>query len=88
MISRRLGFKKAATITLSNHNNHLFFCRTTFAGDSGSALILKDGCLVGAHQETINALQERMQRAKLVKDRVNDRLEAADFTLGDINTWG
>ena len=84
MFSRRLGFTKAATITLSNHNNHLFFRCTTFAGDSGSALILKDGCLVYTHQQTINALQERLQRAKLVKDRVDDRLEAADFKLGDV----
>jgi hypothetical protein len=78
MFSRRLGFTKADTITLSNHNNHLFFRCTTFAGDSGSALILKDGCLVGIHQEAINALRERLQHAKLVKDRLTEAEKSID----------
>ena len=72
MFSRRLGFTKADTITLSNHNNHLFFRCTTFAGDSGAAFILMDGCLVGIHQEAVNALRERLQHAKLVKDRLSE----------------
>lgn len=72
MFSRRLGFTKADTITLSNHNNHLFFRCTTFAGDSGAALILMDGCLVSIHQEAVNALRERLQHAKLVKDRLSE----------------
>lgn len=72
MLSRRLGFTKADTITISNHNNHLFFRCTTFAGDSGAALILMDGCLVGIHQEAVNALRERLQHAKLVKDRLSE----------------
>ncbi|KAL0052530.1 hypothetical protein WJX82_003467 [Trebouxia sp. C0006] len=72
MFSRRLGFTKADTITLSNHNNHLFFRCTTFAGDSGAALILMDGCLVGIHQEAVNALRERLQHAKLVKDMLSE----------------
>lgn len=71
MFSRRLGFTKADTITLSNHNNHLFFRCTTFA-DSGAALILMDGCLVGIHQEAVNALRERLQHAKLIKDRLSE----------------
>jgi len=78
MFSRRLGFTKADTITLSNHNNHIFFRCSTFAGDSSSALILKDGCLVGIHQEAINALREMLQHAKLVKDRLTEAEKSID----------
>ena len=78
MFSRKLGFTKADAITLSNHNNHLLFRCTTFAGDSGAALILKDGCLVGIHQEAVNALRERLQHAKVVKDRLTEVEQSID----------
>ncbi|DBA73556.1 TPA: hypothetical protein ACH3X2_009799 [Trebouxia sp. C0005] len=78
MFSRKLGFTKADAITLSNHNNHLLFRCTTFAGDSGAALILKDGCLVGIHQEAVNALRERLQHAKVVKDRLSEVEQSID----------
>ena len=78
IFSRRLGFTKADTITLSNHNTHLFFCCTTFAGHSGAALILKDGCVVGIHQDAVNALREQLQHAKLVKDRLTEAEKSID----------
>ncbi len=31
-----------------------------------------DGCLVGIYQEAVNALRERLQHAKLVKDRLSE----------------
>ena len=81
MFSRKLGFTKADTITLSNQNKHLFFRCTTFAGDSGTALILKDGDLVGIHQEAISALRERLQHAKLVQDRLTEAEKSIDAVL-------
>ena len=76
IFSRKLGFTKADAITLSNH--HLLFRCTTFAGDSGAAFILKDGCLVGIHQEAVNALRERLQHAKVVKDRLSEVEQSID----------
>jgi hypothetical protein len=55
----------------------MFSC-PTYAGDSGAALIMKDGCLVGIHQETINALREEMERKKVIKDRLTDVEESLD----------
>ncbi|DBA74483.1 TPA: hypothetical protein ACH3X2_000948 [Trebouxia sp. C0005] len=82
IFSRRLGFTKADTITLSNHNDYkviyTFLRCSTFAGDSGSALILKDGCLVAIHPEAINALRERLQHAKLVKDGLTEAEKSID----------
>lgn len=71
MLSKRLGFTEADTITLSNRNHYLFFQCTTFAGDLGLAVIVKCGCLVGIHQQVINALQERLQHAKELKERLS-----------------
>ena len=81
MFSRRLGFTKADTITLSSRNHHLYFRCTTFAGDSGSAFILKDGCLVGIHQEAINTLRERLQHAKIVNDRLTEAEKSIDVVV-------
>ncbi len=75
MSRRRLGFTKADTITLSNHNHISFRC-STFAGDSGSALILTNGCL-----EAINALRKRLQHAKLVKTRLTESERSIDAVV-------
>lgn len=68
MFRRRLGFTKAAGITVSLHARHLFYDCPTFAGDSGAALILKDGQLVGIHQEAVSALRERIEHAKVLRE--------------------
>ncbi|KAL0024014.1 hypothetical protein WJX77_008464 [Trebouxia sp. C0004] len=57
----------------------VFFSRATRTADhSCSALILKDGCLVGIHQEAINALRERLQHAIIVKDRLTEAEKSVD----------
>ncbi|KAA6423986.1 MAG: hypothetical protein FRX49_05945 [Trebouxia sp. A1-2] len=48
------------------------------ARGAGSALILKDGCLVAIHPEAINALRERLQHAKLVKDGLTEAEKSID----------
>lgn len=87
MFSKKLGFTKANAVTLSNHNHLLFQC-TPFAGDSGAALILKDGCLVGIHQEAVNALRERMQHAKVVKDRLSEVEQSIDALVSGGTSQG
>jgi hypothetical protein len=74
----KLGFAPAACIAISSHRRHIMFSCPMYTGDSGAALILKDECLVGIHQETINALREEMDRKKLIKDRLNDVEESLD----------
>ncbi|KAL0029834.1 hypothetical protein WJX77_002744 [Trebouxia sp. C0004] len=56
----------------------IFFSRATRTADNGSALILKDGRLVGIQQEAINALREKLQHAKLVKDRLTEAEKSID----------
>ncbi|CAK4170815.1 unnamed protein product [Aphanomyces euteiches] len=49
--------------------------------DSGAALIVKDGFLIGIHLETINALREEIERKKVIKDRLNDVEESLDMIV-------
>lgn len=83
MFSRRLGFTKATTIVLSEHERHLFYHCPTFAGDSGAALIVENGRLVGIHQEGINQL-----RARLEREEVEDRLKEVEGSVDQILRGG
>ena len=62
---RRLGFCPASDVTISPHGQHLLYICTAFAGDSGAALLLKDGELVGLHMDFANAARERLERMKI-----------------------
>ena len=65
VLSKRLGFTEADTITLSNRNHYLFFQCTTFAGDLGLAVIVKCGCLVGTHTMRTKKQRERVYMSHL-----------------------
>ncbi|KAH9082756.1 hypothetical protein LEN26_021209 [Aphanomyces euteiches] len=76
-----LGFAPAACIAISHHKRHIMYACPAYAGDSGAALILKDGFLVGIHLETINALREEIERKKVIKDRLNDVEQSQDMIV-------
>ncbi|KAG9403961.1 hypothetical protein AC1031_005500 [Aphanomyces cochlioides] len=75
----KLGFAPAACIAISHHKRHIMYSCPSYAGDSGAALILRGGALVGIHLETIHALREEIRRKKVVKDRLNDVEESLDM---------
>ncbi|CAK4296009.1 unnamed protein product [Aphanomyces euteiches] len=77
----KLGFAPAACIAISHHKRHIMYSCPTYAGDSGAALIVKDGFLIGIHLETINALREEIERKKVIKDRLNDVEESLDMIV-------
>ncbi|KAF4149800.1 Trypsin-like peptidase domain [Phytophthora infestans] len=78
VFKNQLGFAPVAGISISAHRRHIMYSCPTYAGDSGAALLLKDGFLVGIHLETINALREEMDSKKTIKDRLNDVEESLD----------
>ena len=79
MFERRLGFCPASGVTTSPHGHHLFYICTTFAGDSGAALLLKDGKLVGLHVEIANVARERLESMKTdLKGRLGQVEESLD----------
>ncbi|RLN46839.1 hypothetical protein BBJ28_00017604 [Nothophytophthora sp. Chile5] len=74
----RPGFAPAACVAVSPHRRHIVHSCPTYAGDSGAALLVKDGCLVGTHLETINALREDLDHKKGIQNRLNDVEESLD----------
>ncbi|OWZ09355.1 Crinkler (CRN) [Phytophthora megakarya] len=72
----KLGFTKALGMTVSTFKRHLIYSCPTFAGDSGAAVIVKDGFLAGIHLETING--EQIERKKIIKDHLTDVEQSLD----------
>jgi hypothetical protein len=63
---------------LSHHKHHILYGTTAFPGDSGGAIVVWDGKLVGIHLDSVNALQEKYERKGDVTKRmrvVEDSLE-------------
>ncbi|POM81748.1 CRN domain containing hypothetical protein-containing protein [Phytophthora palmivora] len=55
-----------------HHHLHFIYSCPTYTGDSGTALVLKDGFLIGIHLETITVLREQIERKTIIKDRLTD----------------
>jgi hypothetical protein len=77
----QLGFTKARVVTLSEHNRHIFYSCPTFAGDSGAALLLMEGQLVGIHQESVNPLRERLDRKRLIEGKIEAAENSVDVVI-------
>lgn len=67
---------------LSKHGNHLVYTSSYAApDDSGGALLMEDGHIIGIHVEGINNLKERYRQKK----DVEDRLSAVDAAIGSVS---
>ena len=81
MFGNRLGFCPAPGIVTSPHGNHLLHHCKISAGDSGGALLLKDGKLVGLHMEVADVVRERLERTELdLKGRLSEVKESVAAT--------
>ena len=74
----RMGVMPATAVRVSPHERHLLYACTTYAGDSGGALLMHDGQLVGIHLEFVNALRENLARKVGVTERLTDVEESLD----------
>ena len=74
----RMGAMPATAVRVSPHERHLLYACTTYAGDSGGALLMHDGQLVGIHLEFVNALRENLARKVDVTERLTDVEESLD----------
>lgn len=61
---------------------HFVYQCPTFAGDSGGAIVLKDGQVIGIHQETVNQARERIERGEDLD--TNSRLESVEASINDL----
>ena len=67
-----MSVMSASGCQLSPLQRHLLYSCTTWAGDSGGALLMHDGRLVGIHLEFVNALREELERKTVVEDRLTN----------------
>jgi S1-C subfamily serine protease len=75
-----MGVMRAEGVKLSKCQHHLIYTAQTWPGDSGGALVLYEGQLVGLHLEGVNALVEKFDRLQAMEQRlsaVEDSLEEA-----------
>lgn len=60
---------------------HFVYQCPSFAGDSGGAIVLRDGRAVGIHQETVIQARERIKQADL---DVDARLESVEASVDEL----
>jgi hypothetical protein len=77
----RMGVMPATAVRVSPHGRHLLYACTTYAGDSGGALLMHDGQLVGIHLDFVNALREHLSRQGSVAERLTDAEESLDALM-------
>ena len=75
-----MGVMQATGIKISHHGRHMVFSSLSFSGDSGAALLLYDGQLVGIHTGIVNELKERMRTST----DFGERLSEAENSLAEL----
>lgn len=73
----KLSFGLMQASVTKTSKNHMIFQSTTFAGDSGAALTLMNGNVIGLHVEGVNEARERMTQKKDF-DRLNEVEQSID----------
>ena len=78
--SSSVGVMPATGVKLSREAHHLLYTSDTWPGDSGGALVLYSGELVGLHLAGVNALKEQFEQKRTLNERVTaveESLESA-----------
>jgi len=60
------------------HSYHFTYDTSCFSGETGGAVIILDGLVIGMHVETVNQARERLLRALTVKGRLDDVEQSVD----------
>jgi hypothetical protein len=68
--SQRLGIFHATCSKLSTHKTHALYQSLSWAGDSGTSLLLHDGRLVGIHLAVVNDLEQLTEQEQSLDDAV------------------
>ena len=61
---------------------HFVYQCPSFAGDSGGAVVLKNGRVIGIHQETVIQARERIQKGEMLDD--DSRLESVEASIDEL----
>jgi hypothetical protein len=77
---RGLAVMPAFGVGLGKHGRHIVYTSITWAGDSGSALLLHGGELVGIHLEVVNVAREALRQ----NTDFGVRLDDVESSVGDL----
>ena len=77
---RSMAVMPAFGVDVGKHGRHLVYTSTTWAGDSGSALLLHDGELVGIHLAVVNSVRESLR----MKTDFEERLDDLESSVNDL----
>lgn len=78
-----IDFGVCEAVVLKFARHHLLFKNQVFGGESGTALALHDGLVIGLHQAGLNEAKER-QRKKTDGD---DPLTEAESSVASVVKW-
>jgi hypothetical protein len=70
------GLMPAYGCKLSDKRHHLLYDVRCWAGDSGTAIVLCEGEVVGMHVEVANVLMEQLDRDQVVDQQMQDVAES------------
>ena len=78
-----MGLLQARGCKLSKQKHHLLYDVSSLPGNSGCALVLYDGKVVGMHLAAANTLADNLERAKELDAQMNEVAESiASFAAG------
>ena len=77
---RSMAVMPAFGVDVGKRRHHLVYTSTTWAGDSGSALLLHDGELVGIHLAVVNSVRESLR----LKTDFGERLDDLESSVNDL----
>ena len=74
-----VGIMQGTVVKVST--NHFLYQSMTFGGDSGSALTLVGGNVIGLHLAGVNEARERLEQMATLKDRLNEVENSVDSLI-------
>ena len=75
---------QARPIKLSRNGQHLVYECACAPGDSGAALILSSGKVIGMHTEGVNHMRERKRQAQTVEERLSSVEQSLDSAVESV----
>ena len=75
-LNLEIGLMPAFGCKLSDQRHHLLYDVRSWAGDSGTALVMFEGEVVGMHIEVANTFVEKLDREKEIDQQMEDVAES------------
>ena len=82
------GSQEFGSCKLSKNRHHLLYDVRSIGGDSGYALVLYNGKVLGLHQADANTLIDNLDRAKEIDAQMNEVADSIVSFAAGTEQWG